>query len=366
MRDQLKQALQVLYGNGTAGAVVCAADSAMQLQWMSDAEAQTLSEKLHAAGIHAPQQLPDGGFLVQGDGGRLFRCEAEPLIDDKETLYLLRFLPVDTRSSLNRAESVLLLREQASALHAAGTAILYAADRLNREKDEDGLPADPAAREPFLAIQDSCYALLRQSLCDQELLWYETAGEQTASCGVLELNRPLRRFFGQVELLTDRYLCAGVCDVQGRLYARADEARLTFALTAMLTEMWKDAQGQNCLDLCAARDDAAVRITLTMRRDAAQLREPLPVQGKLNRPVSAASAGMLLERFCNAFDARIMRRAADGTICCTMELPAAESLGNVLRSDCTLPDDSRLSLFHVLLSELLPAESLLESDPAVW
>ena len=34
---------------------------------------------------------------------------------------------------------------------------------------------DPAVREPFLSIQDQCYALLRQSLCDHELLWYESA-----------------------------------------------------------------------------------------------------------------------------------------------------------------------------------------------
>ena len=37
-----------------------------------------------------------------------------------------------------------------------------------------------------------------------------------------------------------------------------------------------------------------------------------------------------------------------------------------LQSALELLDESRFSLFHVMLSALVPAEVLLESDPAVW
>lgn len=75
---------------------------------------------------------------------------------------------------------------------------------------------------------------------------------------------------------------------------------------------------------------------------------------------------MLLERFCSTFGARIMRRAAEGSMFCTLELPAADSPGAVVRSAPLMQEESRFSLFHVMLSALIPAEVLWESDPTLW
>lgn len=361
MTEKLKAALDILYGR--AGYPVCACNAAFCIQWQSEPRAAVLTEQLRAE--------QDGPLFSNGavrqilltDGGDAFRCEAEPLGDETESLYLLRFLPAERSKTLNRTESVLLLKEQASLIHAAGASILYAADRLNRSPDEDGLPADPAVREPFLSIQDQCFALLRQSLCDHELLWYESAA---APFPVIELTRPLRRFFGQTEILTERYLQAGCCDPDIRLFAETDENRLTFALTALLTEALRDVQGQNVLDLSARREDGIIRIGLALRHDSAQQREPLPLSGRISRSASPASDELLLERFCDTFGARIVRSAADGSLFRTLELPAADSPGTVVRSSALLQEESRFSLFHVMLSALIPAEVLWESDPTLW
>ncbi len=361
MTEKLKEALDILYGS--AGYPVCACDAAFCVQWQTGPRAAVLAELLRAEQDGRPLAKDAVRQIMLTDGADAFRCETEPLGDGTEPLYLLRFLPAERSTVLNRTESVLLLKEQASRIHAAGTSILYAADRLNRAPDEDGLPADPAVREPFLSIQDQCYALLRQSLCDHELLWYESAA---APFPVIGLTPPLRRFFGQTELLTERYLQAGSCDLESRLFAETDENRLIFALTALLTETLRDLQGQNVLDLSARREDGKIRIELVFRHDPAQQREPLPLSGRLSRSASPASDAMLLERFCSTFGARIMRRAAEGSMFCTLELPAADSPGAVVRSAPILQEESRFSLFHVMLSALIPAEVLWESDPTLW
>ena len=360
MKEQRKEALDILYGN--AQYPVCAADRSLSIVWQSCAQAEHLTEQLRAV---LSEPLRDGAVqsTLLTDGDAAFRCEIEPLAGDEAPLFLLRFLPAARSSTLNRTESVLLLREQNALLHSAGTAILYAADRLNRTPDADGLPADSAEREPFLSIQDSCYALLRQSLCNQELLWYESA---SGPFGVIELTRPLRRFFGQTELLTERYLHAGVCDTESRLFAETDEKRLLFALTALLIGALRDIDGQNVLDLRAGRADGNIRAELMLRHDPAYQKEPLPLFGRLRRSASAASADLLLDRFCETFRARVLRQAADGRIICTLELPAAEIPGTVLRAPAVLPEESRFSLFHVMLSALIPAEVLWESNPALW
>ena len=360
MKEQLKKALDILYGS--AAYPVCAADRTLRIVWQSCAQAEHLTEQLRAV---LPERLRDGSVqsILLTDGDAVFRCETEPLSGDEKALFLLRFLPASRSSTLNRTESVLLLREQNALLHSAGTAILYAADRLNRNPDADGLPENPAEREPFLSIQDSCYALLRQSLCDQELLWYESAA---APFPVIELTGPLRRFFGQTELLTERYLHAGTCDLERRLFAETDEKRLLFAVTALLIGALRDIDGQNVLDLHACNADGCVRIELVLRHDPAYQKEPFPISGRLSRSVSAASADLLLDRFCSAFRARVLRRSADGRLIGTLELPAAELPGTVLRSPAVLPEESRFSMFHVMLSALIPAEVLWESNPALW
>lgn len=361
MTEKLKKALDILYGS--AGYPVCACDAAFCVQWQSGPRAAVLAEQLRAEQEGRPLSDDAVRQIMLTDGADAFRCETEPLADGTERLYLLRFFPAERSKTLNRTESVLLLKEQASLIHAAGASILYAADRLNRAPDEDGLPADPAVREPFLSIQDQCYALLRQSLCDHELLWYESAA---APFPVIELTRPLRRFFGQTEILTERYLQAGCCDLDIRLFAETDENRLTFALTALLTEALRDVQGQNVLDLSARREDGMIRIVLVLRHDPAQQREPFPLPGRLRRSASPASDGLLLERFCDTFGARIRRRTEAGSLFCTLELPAADSPGAVVRAASLLQEESRFSLFHVMLSALIPAEVLWESDPTLW
>lgn len=362
MTDRLKEALAVLYGS--AGYPVCAADAAFGVKWQSEERAAALTEKLRAEQDGQPLRSGTVRQILLTDGGEAFRCEAEPLCGEEgEQLFLLRFFPAERGDTLNRTESVLLLKEQAALIQAAGASILYAADRLNRSPDADGLPADPAIREPFLSIQDQCYALLRQSLCGHELLWYESAAPPYP---VTELTRPIRRFFGQTELLAGRYLQAGCCDLGSRLFAETDGNRLTFALTAMLTEMLRDAQGKNVLDLSAEREDGSIRIRMVLRYDPSQLLEPLPVSGRLSRSASPASERMLLERFCKAFGARIMRRRAEDSLICTLELPAADTPGTLVRSAPALQEEGRFSLFHVMLSALIPAEVLWESDPSLW
>ena len=361
MNEKLKAALEILYGN--AEYPVCAADSKLDISWQSAARAAELTEKLRTALEGQPLRKDAVRQAVLTDGSEAFRCEAEPLTADAEQLFLLRFLPLERSLTLNRTESILLLKEQAALIHAAGSSILFAADRLNRSPDADGLPADPAEREPFLSIQDHCYALLRQSLCEQELLWYEYAAPPFP---VAELTAPVRRFFGQTELLTERYLHAGCCDLEPRLFVHADENRLVFALTALLTEMLRDMQGRNVLDLSAHREGGVVRIQLVLRYDPAFPKEPLPVSGRISRSASPAADGLLLERFCNTFGARLMRRGKDGCLVGTLELPAADSPGTILRSAPALREESRVSLFHVMLSALIPAEVLWESDPTLW
>ena len=45
---------------------------------------------------------------------------------------------------------------------------------------------------------------------------------------------------------------------------------------------------------------------------------------------------------------------------------AADAVCNTVRSDAALSDDSRFSVYHVMLSALIPAEVLMESDPSLW
>ena len=51
---------------------------------------------------------------------------------------------------------------------------------------------------------------------------------------------------------------------------------------------------------------------------------------------------------------------------CTLELPAADTPGAVVRSAPVLQEKGRFFLFHVMLSALIPAEVLWESDPSLW
>ncbi|MBQ6041480.1 MAG: hypothetical protein IJL32_12025 [Oscillospiraceae bacterium] len=360
MTDRLKDALDLLYGN--AGYPVCAADRSGSILWQSDEQAAALAEKLPKEALAL--QKNGRSILLPGENSAVC-CEISPLAGSEQPLFLLRFVPADPERRLNRAEAEMLLREQTDALHAAGTAILYAADRMNRERDEDGLPADSAMREPFLMIQDSCYALMRQCLCNQELLWYESF-TGAAMLSSVDVSGLLRHFFAQAELLTDRYLTAGECEIQPRIYAKTDPERFSFAMTVLLAEMLKEARGQNVLDLTAVRADENISIEAVLRSDPLKRKEPLPVSGRLSREFSAASGAVLLERFCKAFDAKAVCLVADGTVRGTLTLPAAARPEPVFRASREPEEESRLSLYHVLLSELIPAEVLLSADPCFW
>ena len=359
MTDRLKDALDLLYGN--AGYPVCAADRSGSILWQSDEKAAVLAEK-----------LPKESLNVQACGRRILLpgaesavcCEISPLAGSEQPLLLLRFVPADPERRLNRAEAEMLLREQTAYTRTAGTSILYAADRMNRDPDEDGLPADPALREPFLMIQDSCYALMRQCLCNQELLWYESF-TGAALLPSVDLSGLLRHFFAQAELLTDPYLTVGDCEIQPRIYARTDPDRFSFAMTVLLAEMLKEVRGQNVLDLTAVRADDRICIEAVLRSDPAHRKEPVPVSGRLNREFSAASGAVLLERFCKAFDAKVVCRVSDGTVRGSLTIPAAlpELEFHASREP---QEESRLSLYHVLLSELIPAEVLMTADPCFW
>lgn len=256
------------------------------------------------------------------------------------------------------ASALHMLRQRNAADLQALAAVRSAAERLCVQPDENGLPADPALRKVYLSLMESCFGLQYRVLCSQEMLCYARGVRQPSEA--VDLCRTLRHFVNSAEELTDGYFTVGTCEVPTGLYALIQPERLVFVLLYLLEAAWRAQPEANVMDFTVSSVQTDFRIEMVLRSDPAVSSSPRRMP---EEPESGLlfpdSPELLAERFCESFQAKLIRRSAAGAQICTVTFPAAAVCNPLVRisSDSTgYPDDM---IYLTMLSRIVPAETVL-------
>lgn len=263
-------------------------------------------------------------------------------------------------------ETLTQLRARNVADRSAVTALLEKAAAFRSVRDDANIPTDPEERDAYLSLQRTSLSMLYELLCREELLWYETYDPQRYhEPKSPDLCKTLRHFLNMTDLMTGNYLAVGAHEVPGFLYASVQPERLIFVLLHQLIRIWREDITLNTIELFAGKGHGEIHIDLMLRHNAGANTEPLPEPLQPDASCDDTAAE-LAERFCKLYDARLIRRDAEGAHGCSLCVPAAGMLDTRLQlhSDGAPPIAGTRTVYHAVLSCMVPTETILWGD--IW
>lgn len=247
----------------------------------------------------------------------------------------------------------------------AAAEVQRAADMVNTMPDESGVPVDPVQRAVYMTLITTRLALMRQVLCTEELMWYESAAAQTDPVRtVCDISSALRRFDGQIEILAGGIVQSEHGTIDGVMYTDVPAERLIFAMLSLLTEMFRSEPDYRVFRLDVTRGQKEIRIVMTFQcaeTDSTRSflpEDPLPLPQDI---AQAASPEKLVGRFCETFGVKLVRCESDGEKQIVLTLPAASPFAehSELRSDRAKYAGSNYTAYHAMLARVVPLETLI-------
>ena len=343
---------------------VCAVNADLELVWAPDDRAAAylpfFFAELNASDALPIPVIPFGSeVLFTGPDGSAVSCTAQRLALQEETI-LLQFCTKPVRRSFSAGEIRALLRTQSEVTHTAITQILQAFHLLRSCFGEE----HPEMQAWLDTAQDAGYAILNNvSHCD-ELYWYSMFDSFSKSAlKVQDIYIPLKRFAEMTDRVTGSNLTLTECSLMHGMFAAVDSNRLVFALLMMFVMLHGGDPKLTEMRLDAAQKDSKIRITLTLA--AGQNGAESAAHAPVFRDSSATGCEMLLNRFCETFDASLTRNAGKDAKSCTLELPAAVLTDTTVIPLASAPayyDGGSYTLYHVLLSPLFHAKDFPENN----
>ena len=255
--------------------------------------------------------------------------------------------------------AVRMLRARNAADLEAIAAIRRTAQALCGGADEAALPEDPAGRDAYLSLTETCWQLQNRVLCTRELLCYEAGTAQPEEA--FDLCRALRIFINRAEELTDGCLRAGVCEVPHGLYAHVYPERLQFVLLHLLCTAAAEQPDGNTLDFSASNVQDDLRIELVLRRDPEAEVLPFRSQQADYDPDLPDAPQQIIERFCDCFGVKLLQHSSAGKFACILTMPAARAVNPLVKVSSDSADYHDDTMFQSVLSRFVPAEAMLEA-----
>lgn len=258
-----------------------------------------------------------------------------------------------------------LLQERNMADQFASSEMQRIALLLNTQPDEAGLTDNPLRCAILMSLALIQLTLMRQVLQSEELMWYETHKDNAVYMDEpADISSALRRFDGQVEILTNGILKTECGRISSTVCTKMPAERLIFVMLNLLADMMRDEPEFRVFRMEAEQDMQEIRVVMSFRRPEEGECEPLPVSQMLVQPPeceSPASAANLVKRFCEVFHVRMMRRNTETTrqIVLSFAETPLHTAPLALCSDHTPYHGGGFTAYHAILARAVPVEVLI-------
>lgn len=352
LSPELQNGLQALYGN--CPEPVCAVDEALRTLWRNDACTEHLlsltAEAVRASG-NTPL-LPMGEALFLRDGNAFLRCTAEPLSQNGETAYLLRFVRSVSPLSGHAAAC--------SALSACAEEIrLTVSDALQSLADiYDALRSAQCAEGAFDAtdrVLAACYRLLNQSLRCAEYAWYETAAAAPpVAYSIIDLGQTTQRLAKSLQTIAGDLMVIECSAATDGMTVCADRERLHFALLAIFLMAQNACCGDAVIRIRTEQTGDTVAVCMDAERLSDRKTNRVHRAAALPTDATAVSAQALVQRFCKQFRGTLLHRKTEQGCTVSLRLPYAGLPAHfTFRSPAADLPPSRYSSLYVMLSSVM-------------